>query len=212
MNIYEVINTHFKRNFLIECVGSHTYFDLGLAELLEGKKFLVEVLKIFLCFFIQKKFKLKKEFPSYYNKKIWEYVIETINYYHVLDIALIVFFRSYLIYDIKCDIKNQIKPEKFGIEPSVDDLKIIFKTNNLSFNLINIDTKTIFSKNLGKEFVEINLCYYQESYNLLFTEKIANKMCDYDNVKKKSEYAFKIYFLLDFFFFLSKKLNFVIIF
>ena len=150
--------------------------------------------------FIHKNFEIREEIREFLpqKQKLWEFIIGKINEYPILDIALIVFMKSWLMngFDKKIEVdKEIIKTNIFGKEPNLDYLERICKKNKIRLFLIDIESndekiKIYNSKKEENINIEINLCYYQESFKLIYNKVEANNIYDYDN-RKISDY-FKI--------------------
>ena len=117
----------------IQCVGY--YLDSNLAEILKKPKFLACVLQQFLVFAYHENFYLKNKGYSKekIKRKLIKLMVKEINQKPVLDVALIVFMRSF-----KQEGERKMGTHKFGKELAVkyfDKFSHFLKPKLVIFNL-----------------------------------------------------------------------------
>lgn len=127
----------------LKCFGYN--LDVKIQELLEKTKFLSEILRKFICVFIDKNFGLREKYNKnknkfFHKKKLFEFMRKKINENPILDLALVVLARTWMFESLPDEISKKIaKCEVFGIEPSPNLLKHLSQKMTFEIGLFNLD-------------------------------------------------------------------------
>ena len=186
-------NTSLK---LLHCCGNYN-LDLEIRELLKKRNLMSQILMKFFCLFIHQNFEIQDEKEKIdqdlaQKVKLIKFVIDTINDYPIFDMVMVIFMRTYLIYDsIKKEEKDISKINFFGKEPPLSFLEQLCVKNKIGLTLIDIKSDDIVKKfnyqNPEIQYVKMGLCYLDDSFSLLYSKEEANRLFDYDNLEEKCD-------------------------
>lgn len=171
----------------LKCSGYN--LDVKIQELLEKTKFLSEILRKFICVFIDKNFALKEKFNKNKNKflhkkKLFDFMRKKINENPILDLALVVLARTWMNESLPDDFsKKMAKCDVFGFEPSPNLLKHLGQKMKFEMALFNLDNATepfvVFNEEKTNDVNDVCLYLLNGNYGIVYSQSKGEVMFNF---------------------------------